>query len=872
MGKRRTNAPHKDRYTGGGDSESEEEEEQPFEPEPLEDDQIAQIKTRKKLIAKRRGPAETTSFGAFGALRSQGDNENSNDDTDKPSVFSGFKGFSAFKPSAAAPVSTKFTSEKTPVTSSLFSTTATSLIDNTKKTTTPSITSSLFAPKMDITKVTTRETAKPNLFSQVSNGEHIINSIGDNITKTSTNVNNKPDQSSNDESTSNNISETELNFINELNDVYEKYYGKTKRVLKLPSEVLNQDDMEGSGDKPEEEYLRKKYGFLLAELNKHCSKWISKHVEEDPLIVLTPIFVDYFNYMILMEKNFYPNTFKNNNKTSLSALNGISALKSNNNGIGNSLTSTTLPVLSFNSSSNILFNKNGDDSHKMNINGHKDEDKENEEAENDKKLSESSKNFANLGKTNQMINPISLTGSGGMTTAFTFKPTSESPKLAEKDSNSNTPAQQTSLFKFNAEAPKSNTQSLFGSSATTTPTETKTPSSEEPKPSFKAPGSTELNKVTPTFKFGASKANSDTTPKTASTPKSTESTSIFGSKATGSLFGSKITDSQSTSLFGKVTSEASPAAAMTTSSLFGKKTESSSIFGKPVESESSPAFKPTLASSIFKTDSPSPATNMFSSLAKPAASSEPTQTKDKSPETTKPAAAPSFSSLMSASANQNTGSTFKGFAGFGNANTGSPFSGLSNSASTETTSTDKPATATPFFSFAGAAHAAAKPGGGLFGAGTTGSSLFGAGGTFPAATGGQQEEEEEYVPPIPETSDVKEEGAVYEKRMKLYYYNEKESKFVDRGIGNLYIKPINNGESTSLVIRADNKLANILLNVKLSKSSPISKIGPKDVSFLCVPNPPIPGVEEKKPCKFLFKVKSEEFALELVEKLNKNKK
>ncbi len=131
---------------------------------------------------------------------------------------------------------------------------------------------------------------------------------------------------------------------------------------------------------------------------------------------------------------------------------------------------------------------------------------------------------------------------------------------------------------------------------------------------------------------------------------------------------------------------------------------------------------------------------------------------------------------------------------------------------------------------------------------------------------------EEYVPPKPEVSDVKEEGAVYTKRMKLYYFNEKETKFCDRGIGNLYIKPINNGESTQLIIRADNSLANILLNVKLNKMLPISKIGAKDVSMLCIPNPAIPNIDSKLPCKFLFKVKTEEDAVELLDKLNEFKK
>ena len=86
------------------------------------------------------------------------------------------------------------------------------------------------------------------------------------------------------------------------------------------------------------------------------------------------------------------------------------------------------------------------------------------------------------------------------------------------------------------------------------------------------------------------------------------------------------------------------------------------------------------------------------------------------------------------------------------------------------------------------------------------------------------------------------------------------------------MKPISNGESTQLIIRADNTLANILLNVKLSKLFPITKIGAKDVSYVCVPNPPIPNIDTKTPCKFLFKVKTGEDATELLDKLNELKK
>lgn len=106
----------------------------------------------------------------------------------------------------------------------------------------------------------------------------------------------------------------------------------------------------------------------------------------------------------------------------------------------------------------------------------------------------------------------------------------------------------------------------------------------------------------------------------------------------------------------------------------------------------------------------------------------------------------------------------------------------------------------------------------------------------------------------------------------MYYFNDKEKKFSDRGIGNLFVKPTKEGESYQLIIRADNKLANILLNVKLNKLFPVTKEGAKDVSYLCLPNPPIQNVESTVPCKFLFKVKTENDAIELFEKLNEYKK
>ena len=109
-------------------------------------------------------------------------------------------------------------------------------------------------------------------------------------------------------------------------------------------------------------------------------------------------------------------------------------------------------------------------------------------------------------------------------------------------------------------------------------------------------------------------------------------------------------------------------------------------------------------------------------------------------------------------------------------------------------------------------------------------------------------------------------------RLKLFFYSEKDKKFTDRGVGNIYLKPINDGKDTQLIIRSDNSLANILLNVKLNKMFAISKEGTKNVSYLCMPNPPIPNVSSDVPCKFLFKVKTDEDASELFDKLNELKR
>jgi hypothetical protein len=47
-------------------------------------------------------------------------------------------------------------------------------------------------------------------------------------------------------------------------------------------------------------------------------------------------------------------------------------------------------------------------------------------------------------------------------------------------------------------------------------------------------------------------------------------------------------------------------------------------------------------------------------------------------------------------------------------------------------------------------------------------------------------------------------------RVKLYYFNNESNQYVDRGIGNLHIKPTSDGTKKQLIIRADTSLGWLL--------------------------------------------------------------
>jgi len=129
-----------------------------------------------------------------------------------------------------------------------------------------------------------------------------------------------------------------------------------------------------------------------------------------------------------------------------------------------------------------------------------------------------------------------------------------------------------------------------------------------------------------------------------------------------------------------------------------------------------------------------------------------------------------------------------------------------------------------------------------------------------------QTEEDEDQPPKVEIKQVVEDDALYSKRCKLFY--KKDEKFVDKGVGMLYLKKTETGK-TQLLVRAETNLGNILLNIILIKDIPTSRRGKKDVMIVCVPNPPIdPKATEQTPIPMLIRVKTEEDADDLKTQLD----
>lgn len=127
-------------------------------------------------------------------------------------------------------------------------------------------------------------------------------------------------------------------------------------------------------------------------------------------------------------------------------------------------------------------------------------------------------------------------------------------------------------------------------------------------------------------------------------------------------------------------------------------------------------------------------------------------------------------------------------------------------------------------------------------------------------------EDVEDEPPKVEFTPVVESDHLYTTRCKMFVKKDKE--YTDGGVGNLYLKSIENSAKVQIILRADTNLGNLLCNFILSESIPVSRLGKKDVMLVCLPTPDF----QPPPVPILFRVKSPEEADKLFETLNKYKK
>ena len=118
----------------------------------------------------------------------------------------------------------------------------------------------------------------------------------------------------------------------------------------------------------------------------------------------------------------------------------------------------------------------------------------------------------------------------------------------------------------------------------------------------------------------------------------------------------------------------------------------------------------------------------------------------------------------------------------------------------------------------------------------------------------------------PQKDIVHEEDAVYVKKCKLFY--KKDDTYNERGLGKVYLKQTEE-EKLQVVIRAETALGNILLNVIVSEKTPLERVGKNNVMLIIVPNPPLdPKTADPKPVTFLIRVKTEQDADELKQRIN----
>lgn len=134
--------------------------------------------------------------------------------------------------------------------------------------------------------------------------------------------------------------------------------------------------------------------------------------------------------------------------------------------------------------------------------------------------------------------------------------------------------------------------------------------------------------------------------------------------------------------------------------------------------------------------------------------------------------------------------------------------------------------------------------------------------TTPATSESTEGNDDEDQPPKVEFTPVVEDH-IYSVKCKIFV--RKDAQYVEKGVGQLYIKKIEDSEKKQVLVRANTNIGNILLNTILMPEVPIERIGKNNVMIFCVPTPDA----QPPPSCMLIRVATTESADELAQLLSK---
>lgn len=128
-----------------------------------------------------------------------------------------------------------------------------------------------------------------------------------------------------------------------------------------------------------------------------------------------------------------------------------------------------------------------------------------------------------------------------------------------------------------------------------------------------------------------------------------------------------------------------------------------------------------------------------------------------------------------------------------------------------------------------------------------------------------KDEEDEDQPPVVNFTPIKENDAIFESKSKLFCL--KNGKYEEHGIGQLYLKPVDD-KKIQLLMRNDSALGTIMVNTLLNETVNFTKRNAKNVQLICILDP----TKSTKPQTVLFKFKDSQITDSFESELNKLKK